>query len=266
MTMSPTYHKVGPWNNPESPIYVKEDIPDDALAKVPLLQQVKRLLLLAGKGKGIKLTTKGALPVTVVKEIYELGIPDSSGEYYSQLTEERCWPVMISKMICTESGLARNYDGRYSLTKKGQTLLDKSDRDLLVSVLNYVTTEMVYAYFDGYREFAYLHYDYIFLLMCFEKWGDEPKDCKFYAEKLLEKNSFWIEEASKASVDILDRLECCLTARFFGRYLDFLGVMDYTKKSLLSELKDIKKRPLFSELFGVRYSLEEFLTKEKEVL
>ncbi len=62
-----------------SPLQLKP-IPEDVCEQIPLFRQIYRLLEILYAGGEIKLTQKGNLPLKVVQEISEFGVPDKITE------------------------------------------------------------------------------------------------------------------------------------------------------------------------------------------
>lgn len=247
---------LSPWSHPDSPIFVKE-LSDDAYMKVPLFRQVERLLQLCSTKNGIKLTPRGMLPLRVVREVYELGVKDSLSEWYDRLSEEKCAPVILTRLILTGTGLARKYNGYLVATKQGRSMLEGPVRDFLNIVLQYLTRDFDMGYFDGYRNIPAFNSSYCFLIMSFGKWGDTLRGVDFYKDKIIECDEMWAAAALENSYASYDRLTSCLSVRFFKRYLGFLGLAQIENESFTDPGK-VVKTPLFDELIGFTHPLETF--------
>lgn len=58
----------------DSPLQIKKNIPDNILDQISFLMQIEYLLHKINDLDELKLTAKGYLPTTLVKEIYDLGL------------------------------------------------------------------------------------------------------------------------------------------------------------------------------------------------
>mgnify|MGYP001136140855 CR=1 FL=1 len=117
---------------PKSPISLQK-ITDSDYGKIPMFNQIKYFLDLVKKTGEIKLTAKGFLPTKIVKNIYNQEFLEesliSSGTYHLY-KESDSMTVNLTRILSELSGLVKKRSGKLSLTKNGEKLNNKEQKQL----------------------------------------------------------------------------------------------------------------------------------------
>jgi len=91
----------------------------------PALKQCRYLLEVIGcDEKGLKATQKGNLPRDLVRDFYDKFIRENSSYPHTPSGEDDVKDIQKAKFFLRDSGYIKFKSGRYSITKKGSTLLD----------------------------------------------------------------------------------------------------------------------------------------------
>lgn len=118
-----------------------------------------KVLAEAAQHKGIKLTQRGNLPLNVTRQMM-CAIPPSLryGNFIWDAnirSEEDVYPVHITRILATLSGLCRIQKGTLLLTTKGRKILEKDQWDSCFhALMQKALTEFNWAYLDNYPELS----------------------------------------------------------------------------------------------------------------
>lgn len=229
---------------------------DSEYRSVPLLNQVKYFLNLVLKSGEIKLTAKGFLPTSIVKDIYNQEyleeVQFTSG--ISQLYKENdSMTVNLTRLLAELSGLTKKRNGKLSLTKKGERITS-DDYELLKLILNTMTTKFNWAYYDGYGDNQIGQLGFGFSIILLNNYGGTKRLDKFYAEKYFNAFPDLIEIEAPTNYENPDkRSNNCYSIRTFDRFLDYFGLV---KIETIGEKwktdKYLSKTDLFDKLLKVR--------------
>jgi predicted transcriptional regulator len=138
----------------KSPMQIRTDISEATFSKMPMFLLIEAYLKLIQREKEIKLTPKGALQQKVLVELYDKRfLLDEFIEMgLFKVAKEENWIAMQSGRFAVEQiGLVKKRNGKLSLTKKGEKLLEKNDRiGIFKALLEGFTMKFLWAYNDGY--------------------------------------------------------------------------------------------------------------------
>lgn len=253
-----------PFLDPLSPVYVK-DAPLEVFQQSPLFRQVHRLLQIISESEpaGVKFTQAGNLPGPVVRELYDLGVPEwQVEEYYKSLSSEsKCFSVGFAKFVALHCKLIRRYKGRFFLSKKGASLMD-SPRDMFALILNALCTDFNFGYFDGYDDmpgnFTGTAQMYIFL----HHWGSQWTSSYEYVDRFLQANPDLAEYEEVQNPRFRSSLRGCIKLRILERHLHQLGLIETRPDVEAFPFNTMCPTPvrataLFDALIGCRMSLSQ---------
>ena len=210
----------------------------DVYNESPLFRQIKYVISVLQRDGKIKLTTKGALPSKLVKELYPLGALDYWVE--TGLTkvykEADTISTQLTHLIMKQMKIVKETHGVMTIVK-GRTKMLEDDHALMKSMLYVMTNLFNFAYFDLMEEnLGVVGIGYSIVLL--HKYGDKKRDATFYSTKYFkalfpgedDHYVYWI--------------------RVFDRCLRQLGLIAY-KERRFCESPDIQKTDLFDKLITV---------------
>lgn len=219
------------WNS-GSMIEFKE-LSEDNYSQIPLLRQIIKLTsILAEKGK-IKLTVTGALPLSIVRDVYSVGTPDWYIEEHQtkRLTENDSMTVQRTLVMLKLISAIKVQKGVMTLTARGKKII-KDKHQLLSEILQAYTYSFNWAYFDGYECEDVGRMGAGFSLAMVAKYGTDWKRDNFYANKyfkafpILAMEKMWREEVPG---------ETCYTTRTFERFMLELGLIEMKEEKVNRE-------------------------------
>jgi len=210
----------------------------DAYNECPLFRQIKYVISVLQRDGKIKLTTTGALPSKLVKELYPLGALESLVETgFTKLYKEAdTIATQLTHLVMKQMKIVKEVHGVMTIVK-GRTKMLEDDHALMKSMLYVMTNLFNFAYFDLMEEnLGVVGIGYSIVLL--HKYGDKKRDATFYSTKYFkalfpgedDHYVYWI--------------------RVFDRCLRQLGLIAY-KERRFCESPDIQKTDLFDKLITV---------------
>ena len=91
----------------DSPFQINKNIPNNILDQIPFFNQIEFLLNKINEAGELKLTAKGSLPTTLVKEIYYLGLikdEDIENGITKLYAETSSMPIQLTRSGLRKSG------------------------------------------------------------------------------------------------------------------------------------------------------------------
>lgn len=224
---------------------------EEQYKQIPLLQQIRLLLSRLFEQQEIKLTAAGFLPPQLVKELYMLGPSESHVEYSSKkmIKEQDTIAVHLARLILSFNKLSKIRKGRLSLTQKGKDLLHNPPA-LLEIILNTLTKQFNWGYFDGYEETSIGKVGFGFTLILLAKYGDKERLDSFYAKKYFAASPELTRTIQCSYATVEQYATHCYSVRTFERYLSYLGLVKVTEMPLESGYL-VQKTALFDKLITV---------------
>jgi hypothetical protein len=149
--------------------------------------------------KGLKPTATGNLPRNTVREIsIVINGTDTFGTErtpYQLLKEADYFDLHLIRIVAGYAGLIRKYKGRFILTKKCRTILDRHGMAGIWPQLFRVYAEQYnWAYRDGYGPMYLLQRSFLFTLYLLHRFGSEKRDGLFYANAFLRAFPTFLDE------------------------------------------------------------------------
>jgi len=242
--------------SPDSPFQIKRNIPDNILDQIPFLLQIEFLLSRINDIGELKLTAKGFLPTTLVKEVYELGlikdeaIEDGITKLYAETSSQ---PIQLTRMITELAGFTKKRYNKLTLTKAWRDkLLKKNRQDIFLQTFATFAQKFNWGYFDGYSSQATGPIGFAFSLLLLSKYGDSERLDNFYSEKYfrafpslidLFKEDRWVTDINKS-------FNSCYSIRTFDRFLDYFNLIKIRTEGrpYHDSKKFIKKSQIFDDI------------------
>jgi hypothetical protein len=240
----------------DSPFQIKKNIPDKILDQIPFLLQIEYLLHRINDLGELKLTAKGFLPTTLVKEIYDLGlIKDYAIEHgitklYAETSSQ---PINLTRLITELAGFTKKRYNKLTLTKTWRDkLLKKRRQDIFIQTFSTFAQKFNWGYFDLYSSQATGTVGFTFSLYLLSKYGANERQDSFYSEKYLKAFPSLIDlfKDDKWVTDINRSFNSCYSIRTFDRFLDYFNLIKIRSegRQYLDSKKFIKKSPLFDDI------------------
>jgi hypothetical protein len=242
--------------SPDSPLQIKKNIPDNILDQIPFLLQIEFLLRRIIDQGELKLTAKGFLPTTLVKEIYELGlikdeaIEDGITKLYAETSSQ---PIQLTRMITELAGFTKKRYNKLTLTKTWRDkLLKKKRQDIFLQIFATFAQKFNWGYFDGYSSQATGPVGFAFSLVLLSKYGDNERLDNFYSDKYLRafpslidlfRDDQWVSDIRKS-------FNSCYSIRTFDRFLDYFNLITIRSegRQYYDSKKIIKKSSIFNDI------------------
>lgn len=236
----------------DSPIILNE-LSDEDLAQIPIFRQVEKLTsILTEKGK-IKMTVRGSLPMSVVKEVYSVGTPSWYLEKYrkSRITEDDTESVQRTHILLKIMKVIKVQKGIMTLTAKGSKLI-QNRQQFFKRLFEVFSWEFNLAYFDGYEDRDIGMVGIGFSLVLMSKYGGVLRRSTFYAEKYFRAFPVLSPTDTAYSEDVAG--ENSYTSRVFTRFMLELGLIEIQEERVQNEFSntkffDTKKNIIKTELF-----------------
>lgn len=227
---------------------------EEEVAQVPMFQLVKHLMKAIETSGELKLTATGALPVKLVKELYEKGYIEE--EHITRgliklAKELDAMSINLARILIEITGLAKKRLGKLSLTKQGQKAL--TDHNLLLkAILVAFCTKFNWAYFDGYGDNNIGQLGCGFTMVLLSKYGTEKRPASFYGNKYylaFPRLADGLQASPYSSVE--QQFQHCYEVRTFPRFLHYFGLIELVEVKKEGEYfreMHINKTGLFDRL------------------
>jgi hypothetical protein len=236
----------------DSPMQVNDNIDQNILLKIPIVEITLSIMKIIDDNNGIKLTTKGNLPVKVAKQLYELGNFPSKyiDSGFSKITsEEDLGHIHSTRIVMEIARITRKQKGKLLLTKKGKKyLLPENLHSLFVELFQVYTLEFNWAYNDHFDD-TIGQFGFAFSLDMVNTFGDKYMPVEFYAL------SYW-----KAFPMIADEIEermymskekiivYSFEIRIFYYFMSLFGLIEMIDKHDVDKPVLVKKSELFNQV------------------
>ncbi|MEC7727035.1 MAG: plasmid pRiA4b ORF-3 family protein [Pseudomonadota bacterium] len=170
-----------------SPLFNAETV-NEALNTAPIIRMA-RVLVEAMRGKGIRLTGKGNLPLKQVKAMIDAGgesLVAPMARYSPVRSEEHVLAVILTRVLLEIAGYTKKQKGVLSLKKTAETRLEKKGwltvyRDLLNTAL----TRLNWASMDHYDRLEDIQYIAPFCFWLLSEKGDQWRPVDDYLDDML---------------------------------------------------------------------------------
>ncbi len=241
---------------PDSPVALREPLPDDVLAQVPLLRLTEAYMSMLARDNGLKLTALGALPRKYLHELYGLGFlreADIDSGLFKLNREIDSAALTTLNINTTLAGLAKKTHGKLTLTKKSEVLRQPGQRSALLRlVLDTFANKFNWAYHDGYNSATAGQSAWAYSIYLLLKYGDEPRPIQFYADLYQRAFPFVVATFPDKAYTTRERqLSNCYSTRVFFRFAHWFGLVELDERSYLLETEgtEVTASAIFPQLF-----------------
>jgi len=238
----------------DSPLQFQKNIPSGILAQIPFLNQVVYLLQKINDNDGIKLTSTGSLPTTMVKDIYSQGFikdPIIEAGITKLYAETSCLPIHLTRIITQLSGFINKKHNKINLTKTWKNkITTHNNQEILEQIFQTFCQKFNWSYNDGYSSRQTGQIGFAFSLFLLSRYGDIERPDRFYSEKYLKAFPMIRQDFSDNPFDEDDRqFHHAYSLRTFERFLEYFNVtQSRTEGEFLEGIKFIKKTVLFDKI------------------
>ena len=227
-------HKLiyGPFG-PDSPLRFCYDVDNDMLDQIPFLRLAEELLHIIERKDSLKLTAKlGALPRKVVQELYskkvitEEFVESGAVRLLDESDSTALWSLHQNTVL---SRIVTVNRGKMTLSKDGRRLLEYKHRpELFNRLFQTFTLNNSWASADRYADFPIAQLGWGFSIYLLLRFGQEPRQVSFYAEKYLKAFPAMLKYIRPITRNspIIDFLNCYET-RTYHRFLEWFGMIRY---------------------------------------
>lgn len=244
-------------NNPfdkNSPLSLLE-LSNNDLNEIWLLQIALMIAKATDNPKGLNLTAKGFIPVSLVKEIKEAGLVHEemieSGLYKLYKESDSEW-ITLAHILLKISGILKNRHNVLSLTATGKFCL-KDHNLMLRKLLESFMIKFNWGYFDGYNSPYIGKLNCAFSLILLNKYGKEKYPEYFYSEKYIKASRMLLAEITDLPYNSFSEESYnCYASRTFHRFLEVFNFVDIERKGIFSFDCKVVARPVFYKLIKVK--------------
>lgn len=204
-------------------------IDDEVLNALPMFRMAETFLAILQRDEFVKLTATGALPKSIVLELYATGfLPEiliESG-LYKLSNEAGCIGIQTARLVCSLAGFVRKEKGKLFLTKAAKQHLAEGNRvKLFHQFFRAFTEKYSWGYHDGYPEEPVGQLGWAFSVYVLLVHGSSPKPASFYAKKYLrafpDMLSFFEAGINTAEASF----SACFETRLLQRFLVLFGLV-----------------------------------------
>ena len=257
--LSPTemHHLLYDTPGDKSPVQFRDDIDNNTLDQIPLFRIVEEYLKIIQRDKQIKLTPLGALPKKVLVELYNKRflLEERIEHGISKLSREiDCTAISSARLTAEIAGLVRKANGKLVLTKAATKLLETNNRlELFKKFLWAFTEKFRWSYNDLYPEQPVGQLGWGFSLIMLDRFGDQPQNGAFYAEKYLKAFPHFISYFYSEYTTPEQKFFRCYSIRTFERFFLWFGLATITHKNKFFDLdtSQIQRTELVSRIFKI---------------
>lgn len=173
-----------------SPLPINWSLPLFSLKQSPFFNLALKLLTKIGNEGKLKATAKGNLPLKVVKELFHPEIIPRVATYPNPKTiesETDYEELFTMRTVAKQAGLLKKQKGNFSLTKKGEKLIqEKYAPQLFKLLLETYCEKFNWAYWDGFEDEYFGQLGIGLILLWLKKYGGDEKKSLFYIDKYIE--------------------------------------------------------------------------------
>ena len=243
------------------PLRFQDGIDDSTLDSVPFFRLTEEFLRIIQREESIELTPLGALPRKVLHELYDHKFITEEiieAGVSKLLREQDSIAITSVHLNSLVSGAAKKANGRLSLTKKGQQLLEAGQRvNLFKEAFSGYTDKFNWSSNDGYPASPVGQLGWGFTVYLLEKFGRSDRTIEFYAEKYLKAfpKLLGFFPARPYGTPIEDFINC-YRVRTFERFLEWFGIVKVGHMHGIHGSKSERVRSVLSCFMGCSDSSE----------
>lgn len=237
----------------KSPLIINPEINDKLIAQVKFYDHIMQYLHKVKEQQPVKLTQRGNLPRKFCRELCDLDILEEDRVAFNNhpiMREEDSYYIHFVNSFTQLVEFTRKKNGTISLTNKCIEYLDKKSTSELYQYLftNY-STRFNWGYSDLYPESRIIQGGFGFSIFLVQKYGDKPREIKFYSDKYLRAFPSAIRDFPDTEYSTSEeRFQRCYYLRVFKRFLKRFGLIEVEEGDFLSNNQIISRKELIDHV------------------
>ena len=230
-------------------------LPEADYQQIPLLSLYKYLATCIRSEGEMKLTARGYLPPRVVKDVYGQGFipeyPLESG-ITKLTTENDSLTVQLVRILLEMGGIIKKRNNKLSLTKQGESILQKDDHSLFPHLFETACKKFSWAYFDVFNDEYIGQLGFGFSLILLNNYGHEIRQEAFYAEKYFTAFPTFLEHQNSPEMRTSDdHTAFVYSVRTFERFLAYFNLITLKNEKVFWGEQEVQTTPLFTRLIKI---------------
>ncbi len=207
-------------------------IPEEVLDAMPMFRMAETFLAIIQRNEFVKLTATGALPKSIVIELYSTGfLPEiliESG-LYKLSNEAGCIGIQTARHLCVLAGFVRKEKGKLFLTNAAKKYLADGNRvKLFHQLFRAFTDKYSWGYHDGCPAELVEQLGWAFSVYALLLYGKSPRPASFYAKKYLRAFPDTLAFLDKRIRATQASFSACFETRLLQRFLVLFGLVQRT--------------------------------------
>lgn len=206
------------------------NLSSDQLTEVPLIKQASYFLKKLRETNDLKATQKGNLPKAFVVEMYNEFFRE---ERYARLPNKEDDLLQLTRLkhLLDISGLIKKRRNKFSLTKKGETIVDKDNGEQLFKLLvDSFFNKWNWAYGDGYSELPLIQSSAVFNLYLLHKKARDWTLGEDLGKAFLNAFPALVNEVGDSYFGPEKEIINCFNIRFLDRVCRPLGILEFKEE------------------------------------
>lgn len=220
-----------------SPLQIRKSIPDYVLDRIPIFRLIEYILTKIVEKGEVKLTKKGFIPTTLVKDIYQAGFIEESAKENRNIKlyrEQDFNAIHLAMTIIQLSGITQRKKQILSLTEIWKEQFIKKNRvEIFSKIFSTFALKIDWADFDDTPFQNKGQVGFAFTLYLLFKYGNIKQPFSFYADKYLTALPEELHDF-KVSDNIFtyrDLFKVSFNLQTFGIFLEYLSFTNRTQRS-----------------------------------
>jgi len=255
LTPNEIHHLLYKTYGDKSIVQFQKEIDDKTLDQIPMFRLAEEYLKIIQRDQQIKLTALGALQKKVITELYDkrLLLDETIESGITKLSrEEDCIAIPSMRITLQHAGIVKKTKGKITLTKKGAELIQPKNRlQLFKMFFQTYTDSFFWGYNDSYTEQPLGQLGWAFTAFMLNKFGNEERLAKFYADKFLVAFPIVITFFSDDILSSKRMYLNCYKVRSFERFFHWFGLVNIEKenKIFFNDNDRLTKTELLNSIF-----------------
>lgn len=239
-----------PFDPEKSPLVIRADVDDASFGAAKLLDHVSVYMDLVRENEPVKLTQKGNLPLRLVRELRDRGVPvheDIALPNIPLRSEEDAPYINMIDVLSRMAGLTKNRHRSLALTAKYKKSFQyQGAAKLYRHLLEVYATKYNWAVEDGYDVSWLIQRGFGFSLFLVQGYGTEKRFARFYSDTFSGAFPSVLEDFDYSGRGTaLEDYHRCYYLRVLKRFMLRFGLIDIEEQK-----KGLSAQVLSTDLFG----------------
>jgi len=215
-------------------VHFDTEFDSDLLLSIPVVKNSFIFLQTMADMRRVKATSKGNLSLAFVKTVFN-AIRFDSPMKRQLITSEESTEIFYLRHFLVLCGWVKKQKGYFSLTKKGEKIVDKGfNGDAYFHLFQRFTRKYNWGFADGYPEAWIIQGSYIFSLYLVHQLATDLTDSQELADKFVDAYPMaledFVEKDSYGTPE--DELSRCFSIRFLERFCLYFGLIEIKREKI----------------------------------